>query len=163
MRSGGIEKMGGIRGGKFFGKFLLLVLGRLEKRLDRLLHRTSRNLEQPVDRSSWRKRAARVSVSVFWSLEIALERHRRFEPFALCALRHKKTRRKRPPCYKRRINGQFAPLRSALARLIRKHLGRKSVGGLRKALLNAQRLRWPGAAKEWIEACEEPYPGACLR
>src|SRR5271168_1900367 len=77
MRSGGIEKMGGIRG----GKFLLLLLGRLEKRLDRLLHRTSRNLEQPVDRSSWRERAARVSVSVFWSLEIALERHRRFEPF----------------------------------------------------------------------------------
>src|SRR5271170_1261214 len=62
MRSGGIEKMGGIRG----GKFLLLVLGRLEKRLDRLLHRTSRNLEQPVDRSSWRERAARVSISVFW-------------------------------------------------------------------------------------------------
>jgi hypothetical protein len=40
----------------------------------------------------------------FGSLEITLERHQRFEPFALrlgtYALRHKKSRRKRPPCYK---------------------------------------------------------------
>jgi hypothetical protein len=32
------------------GKFLLLLVVRLEKRLDRLLQRTSRNLEQPVAR-----------------------------------------------------------------------------------------------------------------
>ena len=48
------------------GELLLLLLGRLCKRLDRLLHRTSRSLEQPADRSSWRERAARVSISVFW-------------------------------------------------------------------------------------------------
>jgi hypothetical protein len=73
MRSGGIEKMGGIRG----GKFLLLLLGRLEKRLDRLLHRTSRNLEQPVDRSSWRDAPPGFSSPYFGALEITLERHQR--------------------------------------------------------------------------------------
>src|ERR1700722_12056344 len=97
MRSGGIEKMGGIRG----GKFLLLLLGRLEERLDRLLHRTSRNLEQPVDRSSWRDARPGFPSPFFGALEITLERHQRFEPFALrlglLRLRHKKSRRKRPP------------------------------------------------------------------